>query len=88
MVDSFVSYRYGFYEMADINMEELHSVFTTCGVTDEATRTLIFNHEGFTQLADLGVLEMDKDVSEMSKIMANRTQAEGWVILGQTVVLK
>jgi hypothetical protein len=70
------------------NMEELHSVFTTCGVTDEATRTLIFNHEGFTQLADLGVLETDKNVSErMSKTMANCTQAEGRVILG-TAVLK
>jgi hypothetical protein len=85
-VDSFVSYRYGFYEMVNINMEALHAVFTTCGVTDKAMRTLIFNHEGFTQLADLGVLEMDRDVMEMSKKMANRTKAEGRVILGTVVI--
>jgi hypothetical protein len=69
------------------NQDDLHAVFEMCGITDAATRTLIMNREGFTQLDDLGVLETDSDVTEMAKRMASRTQAEGRVLLG-TVIIK
>jgi len=72
--------------MAD-PIEELHAVFTTCGIIDEARRNNIIALEGFTQLKDLAVLETDTDVTEMAKRMATRTQAEGRVLLG-TVVIK
>jgi hypothetical protein len=69
------------------NQDNLHAVFEMCGITNAATPTLIMNHEGFTQLDDIGVLETDLDVTEMAKRMASRTQAEGWVLLG-TVIIK
>jgi hypothetical protein len=72
--------------MAD-PIQELHEVFAMCGIQDNATRNIIIQREGFTQLGDLGVLETDTDVSEMAKRMATRTQAEGRVLLG-TVVIK
>jgi hypothetical protein len=58
-----------------------------CGITNAATRTTIIEREGFTQLDDLGVLEMDANVSDMAKRMATCTQVEGHVLLG-TVVIK
>jgi hypothetical protein len=60
--------------MAD-PIEELNMVFETCGIADAATRTSIINREGFTSLADLGVLETDTDVSDMAKRLASRPQA-------------
>jgi hypothetical protein len=72
--------------MAD-PIAELHAVLETCGVVNEGTRTNIIVREGFTQLADLGVLETDTDVTEMAKRMATRTQNEGRVLLG-TVIIK
>ena len=54
---------------------------------NEVMHTNIINHEGFMQLADLGVLETDTDVTKMVKRMTSRTQAEGRVLLG-TVVIK
>ena len=68
-------------------IDNLHTVFAMCSITNKATRMNIINQEGFTQLEDLGVLETDTDVSEMAKRMATRTQAEGRVLLG-TVVIK
>jgi hypothetical protein len=69
------------------NQNNLHAVFKMCGIPDAATRTLIMNRKGFTQLDDLGVLETDLDVTEMAKRMASRTQAKGRVLLG-TVIIK
>ena len=66
---------------------ELNAVFAMCGIADGATRANIIAQEGFTQLGDLGVLEMDSNITEMAKRMASRTQAEGRVLLG-TVVIK
>ncbi len=66
--------------------EEVHAVLERCGVVAEATRNNIITREGFTQLADFGVLENDTDVSEMAKRMASRTVAEGRVLLGTVVV--
>ena len=57
--------------------EEVHVVLERCGVVAEAMRNSIITHEGFTQLADFGVLENDTDVSEMVKRMALRTVADG-----------
>jgi hypothetical protein len=68
-------------------IEELHSVFSMCGITNAATCMTIIEREGFTQLDDLGVLETDANVSKMAKRMTTRTQAEGHVLLG-TVVIK
>ena len=71
--------------MAD-PIEELNMVFQTCGIADPATHNNIINREGFTSLEDLGVLEMDTDVSDMAKRLASRTQAEGRVYLGTVIV--
>jgi hypothetical protein len=68
-------------------IDDLHVVFAICGIPDAATRTLIMNHEGFTQLDDLGVLETNTDVTEMAKRMASCTQAKGRVLLG-TIIIK
>jgi hypothetical protein len=57
-------------------IDGLNIVFETCGITDPAMHTNIINHEGFTSLADLGILEMDTDVSDMAKRFPLRMQAE------------
>jgi hypothetical protein len=57
--------------------KEVHAVLERCSVVAEATHNNIITHEGFTQLADFGVLENDMDVSEMAKRMASQTVAEG-----------
>jgi hypothetical protein len=67
-------------------IDNLHTVFAMCGITNKATRTNIISQEGFTQLEDLGVLETDTDVSEMAKRMATCTQAEGRLLLGMVVI--
>ena len=61
-------------------------VFETCSITDAAMRTNIINREGFNSLADLGVLKMDTDVSDMAKRLVSRMQAEGRAYLGTVVV--
>ena len=71
--------------MAD-PINDLNMVFETCGIMDAAMRANIINREGFQSLADLGVLETDTDVSDMTKRLASRTQAEGRVYLGTVVV--
>ncbi len=71
--------------MAD-PINDLNMVFETCGIADAATRTSIINREGFTSLADLGVLETDTDVSDMAKRLASRPQAQGRVYLGTVIV--
>ena len=67
--------------------EEVHAVLETCGVVAGAMHEdNIITREGFTQLADFGVLENDMDVSEMVKRMASQTVADGRVLLGTVVV--
>jgi hypothetical protein len=66
---------------------EVHAVLKRCSIIEEAIYMNIINHEGFMQLADLGVLETDTDVMEMAKRMATQAQAEGRVLLG-TVIIK
>ena len=72
--------------MAD-PIEELNAVFATIGIMSAAMHTTIINQEGFTSLKDLAVLASDhKDVDEMAKRMANRTQAEGRILLGTITI--
>jgi hypothetical protein len=66
---------------------ELNVVFEICGIVDAGMRTNIINREGFTSLADLGVLETNTDVLEMAKRLASRMQAEGRVYL-ETIMAK
>jgi hypothetical protein len=57
--------------------EEAHAVLERCGMVAEAMHNNVITREGFTQLADFGVLENDTDVSKMAKRMASRMVAEG-----------
>jgi hypothetical protein len=61
--------------MANLQEEELHAVFETCGILNQATRALMIAREGFINLASLGKLESDNDITEMAKRMAALTQA-------------
>jgi len=71
--------------MAD-PIQELRDVLETCGVAVAADRNTIINREGFTSIADLGILDGDSDVTEMAKRMAARNAADGRVTLGTTVI--
>jgi hypothetical protein len=60
--------------MANLQEAELHAVFVTCGITDQATRAqMVTSSEGFINLASLGKLETDIDVNEMARRTASRT---------------
>jgi hypothetical protein len=59
--------------MANLQEEELHAVFVTCGITDQATSAqMIAREEGFINLAPLGKLESDIDITEVAKRMVAR----------------
>ena len=74
--------------MAD-PISDLHMVLTTCGVSDEATRTLIINKKFLTSIADFGFLDGgDDDVTAMSSRMARRVANNGRVILGGIQIKK
>jgi hypothetical protein len=67
--------------------DELHAVFETFGVLDQATRALMIGRKGLViNLASLGKLQSDNDITEMAKKMAHRTQADGRVHLGIVIV--
>jgi len=66
---------------------DIHAVLTVCGLANEADRTSIINNEGFTSLADFGLLS-EKDVYEMVKRMGSRTAAAGRVYVGTLQVVK
>ena len=68
--------------MAD-PMADLHMVLTTCGVSFDATCTLIINNESLTSIADFVFLDSgDDDVTAMSSRMARRVSNNGRVIMG------
>ena len=71
--------------MAD-PIDELNAVLMTIGITNQNIRTNIIEREGFTEVADLATLVTDRDVDEMAKRMAARTQNEGRVFLGTVTV--
>ena len=71
--------------MAD-PIDELNAVLMTIGITNQNICTNIIEREGFTELADLATLVTDRDVDEMAKRMAARTQNEGRVFLGTVTV--
>ena len=54
---------------------DLHAVFFTCAVTDGNVRARIFQNEGFTDIASVGVMDSDTDVTEMAARMQRRTGA-------------
>jgi hypothetical protein len=55
------------------DLAKLHAVFGTRGISDPATRALIIERQGFIDLASLGKLKSDRDISEMAKLMAQCT---------------
>jgi hypothetical protein len=72
-------------QMADI--ADLNTVLTMCGIAAQATNTQLIANEGFTSLADLGVMEGNKDVIEMARCMSSCTAGEGHINL-ETVQIK
>jgi hypothetical protein len=66
--------------MADI--ADLDTILKMCGIGAQATRTQLIANKGFTSLADLGVMEGNKDVIEMAKPMSSCTAGEGRINLG------
>ena len=68
--------------MAD-PIADLHMVLTTCGVSVEATRTLIINIKSLTLITDFGFLDGgNDDVTAMSLHMLHCVSNNGRVILG------
>ena len=58
-------------------------VLKTCGLSVDATRTLIINNESLTLIADFGFLDGgDDDVTAMSSRMARHVANNRPVILG------
>ena len=64
--------------MAAGNVNDVDLVLALCGVENLA-RGNIIAWEDFESLEDLGILEDDKDVSEMAKRMAGRALNQGRV---------
>ena len=73
--------------MAAGNVNNVDLVLALCGVENQVARGNIIAWEGFESLEDLGILEDDKDVSEMAKRMAGRAPNQGHVHLS-TVTIK
>jgi hypothetical protein len=66
---------------------DIYAVLVICGIATEAHRTSIIVNEGFTSLADFGLLSK-KDVYEMVKRMGSRTAAAGRVYVGTSLQVK
>jgi hypothetical protein len=66
---------------------DIHAVLAICSIATKAHRTSIIDNEGFTSLADFGLLSK-KDVYEMVKRMGSRTAAAGRVYVGTLQVKK
>ena len=69
-------------------IDELDAVVEMIGIAEADMCMMIIGQEGFTQLEDLAVLISDRDVDEMAKRMATRTQAKGRVLLGTVQCMK
>ena len=68
--------------MAD-TIADIHMVLITCGVSVDATHTLIINNESLTLIADFGFLDGGKYyVTAMSSHMARRVANNGRMIMG------
>jgi hypothetical protein len=66
---------------------DIHAVLSICSIATEAYHTSIIVNEGFTSLADFGLLSK-KDVYEMVKRMGSHTAAPGHVYVGTLQVKK
>jgi hypothetical protein len=73
--------------MADLqdDLQDVHTVLETCGMTIPAIRTLFINLEGFDTLSAFSILVDDNDVTAMAARMSQRTVAEGKIILETTI---
>ena len=68
---------------------DIYIVLKTCGVSVEATRTLIINIKSLTLITDFGFLDGgDDDVTAMSLRMAHHIANNGCVILGGIYIKK
>ena len=73
-------------DQAALDLQEVHDVLGTCGMSDQATRTRFITHEGFTSLGHFSILVDDSDVTSMAARLSRRTQAEGKITLGTTII--
>jgi hypothetical protein len=53
-------------DQAALDLQEVHDVLGTCGMSDQATRTRFITHEGFTSLGHFSILVDDSDVTSMA----------------------
>ena len=73
----------------DVHISDLHMDLTVCGVSVEATRTLIIDNEYFTSIADFGFLDGgNDDVTAILSHMASCVANNGHVILGGIQIKK
>jgi hypothetical protein len=68
------------------DLQDVHAVLETCGMSDLATRTRFITLEGFLSLDRFSILVDDNDVTSMAARMSRRTVAEGKITLGTTVI--
>jgi hypothetical protein len=73
--------------LAVVPNADIHAVLSICGIVTKAHRTSIIVNEGFTSLADFGLLSK-KDVYEMVKRMGSHTAVAGHVYVGTLQVKK
>ena len=73
----------------DDPIADLHMVLTTCGVSVEATQTLIINNKSLTSIADSGFLDVgNNDITVMSSHMVHCVANNDCVILGEIQIKK
>jgi hypothetical protein len=73
-------------DQAALDLQEVHDVLGMCGMSDQATRTRFITNEGFTSLGQFSILVDDSDVTSMAARISRRTQEEGKITLGTTVI--
>ena len=65
--------------MAAANINDVDLVLIICGKDNPVTWGNIIAKQGFETLEDLGIMEDDKDIIEMAKHMALRSQNQGHI---------
>ena len=69
------------------DLQDVHAVLETCGMSDLATRTRFITLEGlFLSLDRFSILVDDNDVTSMAARMSRRTVAEGKIMLGRRLL--
>ena len=72
---------------AGVPNADIHAVLAICSIATKVHRMSIIDNEGFTSLADFGLLS-EKDVYEMDTRMGSRTAAAGCIYVGTLQVKK